>query len=244
MGRKITILILIALAYTPWAWSLSTVSPQTYLVCVGIADYPGNNMDLRVSAKDAKTIAEVFSASHNTEAHTLVNNAAKLSKVLTTLRTTFAKARPNDTVIFFFSGHGSPGTFLCYDGGLLYQQLFNILKDCRAKNKFIIADACYSGKMRTGRKRSPRKYNPDNIVLFLSSRTNEKSRETGFSNSLFTMYLERGLRGGADANKDKVVTAREIYKFVHDGITQIVDGKQHPVMWGRFNPNTPIISWR
>lgn len=243
MTRKSTILILMIIVSTLEAWSLDMEPPQTYVVCVGIADYPGKQNDLRVSAKDAKTIAKIYSSSGAAETHTLVNDAAKLANVLTTVRKTFAKAGPYDTVIFYFSGHGSPGKFLCYDGGLQYQQLFSILKECKAQNKIIIADACYAGKMRTGKKRMQQKYNPDNIVLFLSSRTNEKSRETGFSNSLFTMYLERGLRGGADANKDKVVTAREIYKFVHDGVTQIVNGKQHPVMWGRFNPDTPLICW-
>lgn len=216
---------------------------KTYLVSVGVADYPGNNMDLKKSANDAKTVAGIYSATKKAETHTLVNNAAKVDDILSTMRTIFAKAKPEDTVIFYFSGHGSPGTFVCYDGRLEYKKVFDALKGCKARNKFVIADACYSGKMRTGKKKAQDKFNPDNIVLFLSSRTDEMSAETGFNNGLFTMYLERGLRGGADYDKDKTITAKEIYKFVHDGVVEILDGKQHPVMWGNFNPNTPIIHW-
>jgi hypothetical protein len=86
-------------------------------------------------------------------------------------------------------------------------------------------------------------YNNQNVMLFLSSRTNEKSRETQFKNSLFTIFLERGLRGGADANRNRQITARELYDFVHGGVTEASGNKQHPVMWGKFDNNMTIIKW-
>lgn len=217
---------------------------KTYLVSVGIADYPGNKQDLRVSAHDAEVITSIFKATKNAETLTITNVDATQAMVLSTISTTFAMADSDDTVIFYFSGHGAPGAFICYDGILRYQQLFTLLKNCKARNKFIIADACFSGKMRTGKKRDQSRYNPDNIVLFLSSRTGEKSIETPFANSLFTWFLERGLRGGADVNYDKIITAKEIYQFVHQGVIDTAKGIQHPVMWGKFDSNTPIIKWK
>ncbi len=215
---------------------------KTYLVSVGVADYPGDNMDLKKSANDARTMAKIYSSTKTAETVLMLDKNATIDDVMNKVKTVFAKAKVYDTVIFFFSGHGAPGALAFYDGLLQYDKLFDALKDCKASNKFIIADACYSGKIRKGKART-KKYNPQNIVFFLSSRTDEVSRETGFSNGLFTMYLERGLRGGADVNKDKTITAKEIYDFVHKGVVEIVDGKQHPVMWGNFNPNTPIIRW-
>ena len=106
----------------------------------------------------------------------------------------------------------------------------------------IIADACFSGKMRTTRQQS-NNYNSQNVMLFLSSRTNETSQETQYKNSLFTIFLERGLRGGADINRDRQITAREIYDFVHKGVIEASDNKQHPVMWGKFENNMTIIKW-
>ena len=70
-----------------------------------------------------------------------------------------------------------------------------------------------------------------------------RPRQTGFNNSLFTVFLERGLRGGADMNRDKVITAREIYDFVHQGVTNASGGRQHPVMWGKFDGNMAVIKW-
>ena len=219
-----------------------SIQSKTYVVSVGIADYPGREHDLRISDNDAKTIARVFSAAKDTSVGILINEEATQSAVLSTMHTVFADAQRDDAVILYFSGHGTPGALVCYDGQLSYQHIFNMLKGCKANRKIIMADACYSGKMRTSKQTSD-SYQSQNVMLFLSSRTNEPSRETKFQNSLFTIFLERGLRGGADKNRDRQITAREIFDFVHDGVTEVSDGKQHPVMWGKFDNNMTIIKW-
>ena len=71
----------------------------------------------------------------------------------------------------------------------------------------------------------------------------ETPRQTGFKNSLFTVFLERGLRGGADTNKDRVITAKEIYNFVHQGVVEASGNRQHPVMWGKFDGNMVVMKW-
>lgn len=215
---------------------------KVYLVSVGIADYPGKDIDLRISDNDAKTIAKVFSATKDASVKVLVNEEATQSALLSTMHTLFLDAQSDDAVILYFSGHGTPGALVCYDGLLTYEHIFKMLKGCKANRKMIIADACYSGKMRTSKQQTA-SYNSQNIMLLLSSRTNEESQETKYKNSLFTIFLERGLRGGADVNKDRSITAREIYNFVHQGVTEASKGKQHPVMWGKFDNNMPVIKW-
>ena len=215
---------------------------KVYLVSIGIADYPGSKNDLRISDNDAKTVAKVFSATKDTSVRVLVNNEATQSALLNTMHRVFASAQSDDAVILYFSGHGTPGALACYDGLLTYQHIFKTLKGCRARRKIIIADACYAGKMRTGKQQSA-DYNAQNVMLFLSSRTNEKSMESPYKNSLFTIFLERGLRGGADSNKDRKITARELYNFVHQGVIEKSRGRQHPVMWGKFNNDMIVIKW-
>lgn len=215
---------------------------KVYVVSVGIADYPGTQNDLRISDNDAQTVAKVFRATKEASVKVLVNEKATQSALLTTMQALFADANSNDAVILYFSGHGVPGELACYDGALTYERIFKMLKGCKANRKIIIADACYSGKMRTSRQQSTN-YNAQNVMLFLSSRTNEVSQETKFQNSLFTIFLERGLRGGADKDKNRQITAREIYDFVHQGVTNASGGKQHPVMWGKFDNNMTIIKW-
>lgn len=218
------------------------VQAKVYLVSVGIADYPGNQNDLRISDNDAKTIAKVFQATKNAATTILTNAEATQGALLGAMHSLFANAKSDDVVILYFSGHGTPGALACYDGELGYQHIFKMLKGCKASRKIIIADACYAGKMRTSRRQSPN-YNNQNVMLFLSSRTNEISQETQYNNSLFTIFLERGLRGGADKNKDRRINAREIFEFVHTGVSKASGGKQHPVMWGKFDNNMTIIKW-
>lgn len=222
------------------------VQAKTYIVCAGIANYPGTRNDLRVSANDAVTIARIFDKNNNAEGLYYTNSNATISNVISGMTNVFAKAGGNDVVIFYFSGHGIPGGFVCYDGYLYYDAIVKAMNRCRAMNKVIIADACFSGKMRNTRRRDNR-YSTTNVMFFLSSRSNELSMEmppyTGFQNSLFTAYLERGLRGGADADRNRVVTAHELYNYVHNGVVNLSGGKQHPVMWGKFNGNMPIIRW-
>lgn len=215
---------------------------KVYLVCVGIADYPGTKKDLRISDNDAKTIAKVFQATKDASVNVLTNEEATQSALLSTMHTAFEDAESDDVVILYFSGHGTPGALVCHDGLLTYQHIFKMLKGCKATRKIIIADACYAGKMRTTKQQSS-SYNSQNVMLFLSSRTNETSLETPYKNSLFTIFLERGLRGGADSNKDRSITARELYDFVHKGVIEASKNKQHPVMWGKFNNDMTVIKW-
>lgn len=215
---------------------------KVYLLSVGIADYPGKENDLRISDNDAKTIAKVFQATKDASVNILVNEAATQSALLSTMHTTFEDADYNDAVILYFSGHGTPGALVCHDGLLTYQHIFKMLKGCKATRKIIIADACYAGKMRTTRQQND-SYNNQNVMLFLSSRTNETSQETQYKNSLFTIFLERGLRGGADKDKNRQITARELFDFVHKGVIEASDNKQHPVMWGKFDNDMTVIKW-
>ena len=218
------------------------VQAKVYLVSVGIADYPGKENDLRISDNDAKTIAKVFQATKDASVNVLTNEDATQSELLSTMHTAFADAESDDAVVLYFSGHGTPGALVCYDGLLTYQHIFKMLKGCKATRKIIIADACYAGKMRTTQQQT-NIYNSQNVMLFLSSRTNETSMETKYQNSMFTIFLERGLRGGADVNKDRRITARELYDFVHKGVIEASKNKQHPVMWGKFDNNMTIIKW-
>ena len=219
-----------------------TLQAKTYLVSVGIADYPGTEHDLRISDNDAKTIAKVFSVAKQATVSILINEQATQSALLSTMHTSFMNANSEDIVILYFSGHGTPGALVCHDGLLTYQHIFKMLKGCKASRKVIIADACYAGKMRTNNQQTS-SYNSQNVMLFLSSRTNEVSRESRYKNSLFTIFLERGLRGGADTNRDRYITARELYDFVHRGVIEASSNKQHPVMWGKFDNNMTVINW-
>ena len=218
---------------------------KTYLVAVGVSDYPGNNKDLRLPAHDAATVQYIYSKNSNAESVLLTNSNATKSAVLSKLRSTFAKASENDIIVFFFSGHGSKGAFCAYDAQIPYSEIRQAMASSKAKNKMIFADACFSGKMRQGRKNTAEQsFNNYNIMLFLSSRGNETSIERrDMKNGFFTSCLQKGLRGGADANKDRTITARELFNYVSTNVKTLSSDKQHPVMWGKFSDNMTVMKW-
>ena len=222
-----------------------TANAKTYLVAVGVSDYPGTDKDLRLPANDAATVQYIYSKNSNAESVLLTNSNATKSAVLSKLRSTFAKASENDIIVFFFSGHGSKGAFCAYDAQIPYSEIRQAMASSKAKNKMIFADACFSGKMRQGRKNTAEQsFNNYNIMLFLSSRGNETSIERrDMKNGFFTYCLQKGLRGGADANKDRTITAGVLFNYVSTNVKTLSSDKQHPVMWGKFSDNMTVMKW-
>lgn len=215
---------------------------DVYLVSVGIADYPGNRNDLSLPAKDATTMANLYRRNNNAHTKLLTNAQATVENIRQAMERMYAQAGQNDIVVFFFSGHGTQGAFCAYDKLLDYDTIRKAMARSKSRNKMIFADACFSGKMRTnGRHTAHRK---SNVMLFLSSRSNETSIESpSMRNGFFTVCLERSLRGGADADRNRVITAKELFDAVSAGVVKLSDGKQHPVMWGNFSDTMPVMVW-
>lgn len=234
------------LLYLICFYSLSlAANARTYLVAVGVSDYPGAEKDLRLPANDAATVQYIYSKNSNVVSVLLTNSQATKSAILSKLRTTFAQASDDDIIVFFFSGHGSKGSFCAYDAQIAYSEIRQTMAASKAKNKMIFADACFSGKMRQGRKNeAEQSFNKYNIMLFLSSRGNETSIERrDMKNGFFTSCLQKGLRGAADVNRDRTITAKELFNYVSNGVKMLSNDKQHPVMWGKFNDNMAVMRW-
>lgn len=223
---------------------------RTYLVSVGIADYsksPQKMTNLRLTTKDAKAIAELYSKNTSVDYALLLDEKATKERILKVIKKVFNKASADDIVVFFFSGHGYPGGFNASDGKLSYDQVRKAMAESKAKSKMMFVDACRSGGMRVDNTNSGKSVSAAkkaNVMLFLSSRNNENSIERAdMKNGYFTTYLTKGLKGGADANNDRRITAKELFQFVHKGVTKISKDEQHPVMWGNFDDNMVVMKW-
>jgi len=57
------------------------------------------------------------------------------------------------------------------------------------------------------------------------------------------LICKRDSKGNADANRNRIITAKELFDFVYSGVIQISGGKQHPVMWGNFSDNMTVMKW-
>jgi hypothetical protein len=219
--------------------------PQNiYLVSVGIADYPGTANDLRLSVSDAHSIANLYGSHSMAKTRVLTNNDATRQHIILAATSSFAKAIGDDMLVFYFSGHGCRQGFWAYDSLLTYLDIKKIFSGSKSRHKMIFADSCFSGKLRDSTSCNKLSKIDVDVLLFLSSRNNEMSIEfPKMRNSLFTACLIRCLKGGADINMDRIITAKELFDGVSKGVIYMSGGRQHPVMWGNFKDNIMIIEW-
>lgn len=241
MINTLKVILLIIIVIIP---QCTFATSKVHLVAVGIADYPGTANDLNLPAKDAATVKWLYEQNTNAVTAILTNTAATKEAILSSIRSTFRYASTDDIIVFFFSGHGYKGGFVAYDGYLDYDDIRKAMSESHCKNKMIFADACFSGKMRQGSTEVKQEHERSSVMLFLSSRDNETSIERkDMKNGFFTSCLVDALRGKADSNRDRTITAKELFKFVSDNVRALSKNKQHPVMWGHFSDNMPVIQW-
>lgn len=247
MWRSFKIKLLLALLFCVH----SAMAQNIYMVSVGIADYQYIN-DLRKAENDAREMAKLY-GTHTKNITLLTGSQATHDGIKSALVNQFSKAQPNDIVVFFFSGHGMKGGLCAYDVNLraehvlLYSEIQQVLRSCKAKTKLLFIDACFSGGLRDTKKRSSAQQSfngQKGIMLFLSSRTGETSQENPWANyGFYTQYLVRGIKGAADVDKDRIITAKEIYEYVSQNVKKATRQQQHPVMWGLFSDDMHIMNW-
>ena len=223
--------------------SMQVEAQNIYLVSAGVTDYPGTGKDLRFPANDARAVHRLYKKNARATSVLLTNKNAEKDRILSSAKALFSKAGPEDIVVFFFSGHGYPGGFVAYDGRMTYEEIRSIFSTCKASSKMVFADACFSGDIREG-KGTGQSAPSGNIMLFLSSRSNETSIERGdMKNGLFVASLLRALKGRADENRDSTITASELFRAVSERVSTLSWDRQHPVMWGKFSDDMPVMVW-
>lgn len=217
---------------------------KIYVVCVGVSDYPGEKNDLELPVKDATALYNLYWKYVKAEAVLIMDADATKNNVLGRMKEVFSKAEEDDSVVFFFSGHGYAGGLVASDNHALeYSDLKKVFSACKARNKMIFADACHSGTAREAKKAEREEMK--SVMLFLSSRGDEVSFESGrMKNGYFTAALLGALKGGADFNRDRIITARELFTAVSETVKRLSHDNQHPVMWGNFDDDMPVMTWK
>lgn len=242
MKHFVSRLLLIFLAFA--ALVPQDAAAKVLLVAVGVGEYPNPKNRLRLPQADARAIKTLIDKNGNSGTAILLDENATKAAILSEIHARFDHASTDDIIIFFFSGHGYKGGFVAYDGQLSYEQIRQAMGTSKCKNKMVFADACFSGQMRQGKRQVKDENSDSNVMLFLSSRDGETSLERkDMTNGLFTTCLKDGLAGKADTNRDRTITAKEIFKYVSTNVKKLSSDKQHPVMWGNFSDSMPVIIW-
>jgi uncharacterized caspase-like protein len=154
------------------------------------------------------------------------------------------------------------GSFLPidYDGfnnKLLHSEVRKIMEESKAKHKICYADACHSGSLlafkgaKQGLNNVLQNYysafneSTGGLALFMSSKGEEFSLEDqGLRSGVFSHFLIKGLKGEADADKNKIVTIREITDYVTKHVMKYTAGAQTPSLSGKHDENMPVAVQR
>lgn len=168
-------------------------------------------------------------------------------------------------VFVFYSGHGAPDTksktpyLMPVDShpdtielnGYPLSQMYSNLDALEVKSVAVFLDACFSGGSAAGMlttkaspvavtARMPETAEKKKLTVLAAAEGDQLAswnEKSGFG--MFTNYLVDGLKGKADADGDKAITAGELHAFVHSNVRRTARREfgriQTPVLMGEPN---------
>lgn len=167
------------------------------------------------------------------------------SNLLAELPQWLAGPLAEDQILVYFSGHGFQDAegrlYLApidcdpknpQDTGIAIQWLREQIAGCKAGLKTLIIDACHAGTEKgeeglssvTAKDLGEVFRDLGGVVTIASSTAGEKSQIwEAKQQSLFSYWLNQGLKGHADGDGDGEVTIDELYGYVHRRVTQTAD---------------------
>ena len=195
---------------------------------VGIDDY--DSIPLGGCVNDATAVAEVLETHTNglPNFHTLLITSPPNDLTRPKLRQAIAKlfATECDTALLYFSGHGfarsGDGQIVTTDAepndeGISMSDILRMANNSPVKNKIIILDCCYSGKMGTPNTADDGVAQlAEGLTVLTASRGAEMAMEHG-GRGVFTDLVVAALQGGA-ADLRGHVTPGSIYAYVDQAL--------------------------
>jgi hypothetical protein len=229
-----------------------------WALLVGINKYE-HLPHLQFCAKDMETLRTVLIqyGGYKPERIRLLSDEApqswnpSTSNIKNALRQFLAQAKPEDTVLIAFSGHGvndpkNPKlTYLMpIDGdqddiegtALAWSYVDQRIRDCRARQKVIMLDACHTGQTaEKGPADKPRSFDPDSLprgkgtAVLCSCEVGQVSCEDEklLKQGVFSYFIAKGIAGEA-ADRNGIVTVDGLYAYVHEKVQNFVRTNSRP----------------
>ncbi|AFZ38170.1 WD40 repeat-containing protein (plasmid) [Stanieria cyanosphaera PCC 7437] len=236
---------------------ITAASSKLWIVLIGVTQYQDENIeDLKFCANDCRGLMEALKIAtqsfHGTEIIAHYDGAShspELASIITSIQK-FGDAQAEDTVLFYFSGHGfldrDNNPILCVADteladlagtGLKLETVLDVLTECQAKHQVVWLDACQQ-KLNIQSNSNPNAQLLDalkeqaeqsqNFSAILSCDRHECSWEIPeLGHGLFTYYLIQGLRGKA-ADPEGIIEVKELFKYVRDRLKQYLDNWNSP----------------
>ncbi|MBS2017707.1 MAG: caspase family protein [Deltaproteobacteria bacterium] len=246
-----------------WTFALGVSTFADTSIALQYADADARGVDAFFASKGGGSIPE-------DRRILLANERATRAAVLSSLVGLAKRTAPDDLLVVFLATHGLPDTggdlyFVLHDTdprqlvatGLPQRDLEYALAKAPARRVLLLVDACHSGAAGltgfagrrnlvlsdTNRLVQGLAESKPGVALVSASSSSEsslESREFGGGHGVFSHNVVRGLAGSADANKDGLVTVRELFDFVYREVSTTTSGAQHPEIKGTFDNAMPV----
>jgi hypothetical protein len=199
----------------------------------------------------------------------LTNEQATNVRIRDALTNFVSKPGTEDLLLIFFAGHGAPDPFgrqnlyiITHDtniddmpGTAIPMTMLRgyIDRNVRSKRVVLLMDACHSAGLSSGARDLGNNlsnlylqkwlYQEEGRAIITSSDVNEISRESqrwGNGHGVFTFYVLQGLKGDADANRDRFVSVGELFRYVRQKVRSETNSEQNPRMLPGTNENLAL----
>lgn len=220
------------------------IDPEAYAIVVGIEKYQQIGIPpVEYANRDAEAVKNYLTQAMGFDPANVVllqNEAATkttLDKYLGPWLRNHASKKSR--VFIYFAGHGAPnpetgeGFLVPYDGDPNYTEvtalpikaLYETLAKLPAANVTVALDACFSGRgqrslIAKGTRafanvvKFPAAIGPNTVVLTATGGGQVSTFYPDGRHGLFTYFLLKGLQGGADADKNGMITTKELFSYL------------------------------
>lgn len=243
---------------------VAPVQGRLFVLAVGVSEYKNSQFDLDYPDDDAEALVKVLKRQKGrafsdvlTEIYT--NGQATVTNVELGLDWLARSCTPKDVAVVLFSGHGIQKQkglyYLTHEANLSgvqytcvnWETVAQKLAITRAKQILFLSDTCYAGSFGDAQLATQTQIADSlknaGVLVFASSKGDERSLESDrWRHGAFCHAILNALQGDADANRDKIVTIRELLSYVRGEVIRVTNDRQHPVVpdISNFDPNFVI----
>ncbi|MBN1160557.1 MAG: caspase family protein, partial [Dehalococcoidales bacterium] len=239
------VLFLVVNFALPVASARADTITECWAVFVGVAEYKYINPAV-FAADDAREFRDIFSPVWGSDhIMTLTNSQGTKANILDAIDWLADNAGPEDTILFYFAGHGSDdlgGYFCPYDTSnlmssvMLSSELADAFQPVQAEKTVIIVNTCHAGCFQSN-------LTKHGWIVIMGAQCDEFGWASySLGNSVFGYYLLEALANfnTVDTNHDYELSAEEIFEYASPLTTDYVDDnyppyQQQPVLDDRYS---------
>ncbi|WP_426028225.1 pre-peptidase C-terminal domain-containing protein [Brevundimonas sp. TWP2-3-4b2] len=226
---------------------------RVFAVMVGVSDYGGAQNNLDFTDEDARKLSETLrtDGSLNDASIVLTNAEATVAGVRRAFAQVAAEAGPEDTFLFFFSGHGDQSeipvsglepdgkseAIVLRDGEISDVDMAGLFGSLRTRLSLLVLDSCFSGGFARNVVDRPGVMGLFSSEEDLTSAVADKFQAGGY----LSHFLRAGMGGEADGDGDRLVTAGELATYLRRQFRDQVEGVESETQDGQRNYQNLVV---